>query len=91
MIKQADFLNRNIYLVVDISLSTALFLASANILIAAINLDLAFDQFMHGTESVGNTLPNSVFPALEVFVFTMIITFINFPFLKGSVATEDGV
>lgn len=74
-----------------ISLTIALFLAGANIILAAINPDLAFDQFMHGTETVGNTVSNSVFLAFEVFVFTMIITFINLQFLKGSGSTEDGV
>ncbi|MEM6396835.1 MAG: hypothetical protein AAF741_10860 [Bacteroidota bacterium] len=73
------------------ALTTALFLAGANIILAAINPDIAFDQFMHGTESVGNTVSNSVFLAFEVFVFTMIITFIFLQFLKGHGSTEDGV
>ncbi|MEL6393117.1 MAG: DUF4199 domain-containing protein [Bacteroidota bacterium] len=73
------------------SISAAGFLAITNIVLAFINPEWAFDQFMHGTSSIGNAISNSVFLAFEVFVFGMIISFANLQFLKGSGSTEDGV
>ena len=64
-------------------------LAFGNIVLAAINPDWAFEQFLNDNDTFGDAMMNSFFVAMETLVFVLIIGFVFMQYYKRGGSPED--
>ena len=64
-------------------------LALGNIVLAAVNPDWAFEQFLNDNDTFGDAMMNSFFVAMETLVFVLIIGFVFMQYYKRGGSPED--